>query len=141
VPDLSSRPTQTAVVAGSAAVAAAFVLSFLVALASSAPPQQVTREPALPAMPARSATVAVTHRVAAPLPQLSRPRATPAPHVVVAAPTPAPTPTPTPVPTWTATPEPTPAATVAPAAPAAPPAQTPAPTPPPDSSERFDSSG
>jgi hypothetical protein len=142
VPDLSARPTRIAFIVGGVAV---FVLSFLVALASSDPgPRAAAPEPSLPAMQPNRATVAVTHRAAAPLPQLRPPQATPVP-VMVAAPTATPTATPTP--------EPTPAATAAPAAPPPPPAapapppaapapaSTPAPEVPFDSSDGFDSSG
>jgi hypothetical protein len=147
VPDLSSRPGRTAIVAGSAVVAAAFVLTFLVALASNAPPRHgAAREPSLPAMQPRAAAAGVTHRTAAPLPRLSRPSAPP-PVVVAAtpAPTPIPTPTPTPLPTATATPEPTPVATAPPpplpAPPPPAPVQTPTPSVPFDSSDEFDTSG
>jgi len=149
VPTLTGR-TAITVVAG--VVAGLFVLTFLVSLASSAPPQpHPPRAIVLPAMAGSDEPAALSRREAVALPALSRPAPKPKPKPrrkakrVVFAPPAAVVPTPTPTPMPTATPVPT--ATAAPAPPPPAPVSAPAAAPAPepdvqfDSSEEFDSSG
>lgn len=142
MPALTGR---TAIMVAAAITAGLFVLTFLVALASSAPPQPRPPQPiVLPAMANPAEPAALSRREAAALPAMRRPAPKPKPRrkhrrVVVARPaavaTPMPTATPVPTATVAPAPPPPPAPVSAPAAPA------PQPEPEFDSSEEFDSSG